>query len=54
MTIVLANGKAYHDAYNFAIVTDPAEPIFAAPSSTAIVKTVTITDRQCLEENNSN
>ena len=29
MAIVLANGKAYYNAYNFAIVTDPAEPAFA-------------------------
>jgi len=44
MTIVVANGKAYYNAYNFAIGTDPAEPAFAAPSSTAIVNTITTSD----------
>ena len=44
MAIVLANGKAYYNAFNFAIGTDPAEPAFAAPTSTAIVNTTTTTD----------
>jgi len=50
MAFVLANGKAYYNAYNFSIDTDPAEQTFAAPSSTAIVNTIITTDRQCLKE----
>jgi len=37
MAIDLANGKAYYNAYNFAIGIDPAEPAFAPPTSTAIL-----------------
>ena len=44
MAFVLANGKAYYNAYNFAIGTDQAEHAFAAPTSTAIVNTITTTD----------
>jgi len=48
MTIVLANGKTYYNTYNFAIGTDQAEHAFAAPSSTAILNTITTTDRHLL------
>ena len=44
MVIVLDNDKAYYNAYNFAIGTDPAQQAIAAPSSTAIVNTITTTD----------
>jgi len=43
MAIILADGKAYYNAYNFAIGTDSAKPAFVALTSTAIVNTITTT-----------